>query len=178
VIRRAEEQLVERAIEEKFEDEVTRWLSTPIVAGARAAHCGLASAYGVNLTSPFLDRRVVELVLGTPAKWMLWPVYKGALRNAAAGVIPEEVRIRGKDVDLPTSLLRRIVTSRASREALRNQRVRHRLGDWIRFDRVEGLLDAIDRGYNPGDPTFWQQVEGLVSFAYWYARASREYGVT
>jgi len=177
-IREAARRFFERHIEEDFVHEVEHWLSNPVTIGVRSTHRHLASAHGMTLISPFLDRRVVELVLGIPAQWILSDRYKGFLADAEVGRVPEDVRTRAKDDRLATLFQRKVLTSRSVRKALDDPRVRDRLGDWVRFDRVHGLLDAIGSGYDPSDVTFWIQIQGVIGFAYWYARASREYGIT
>jgi hypothetical protein len=176
-VHEALDQLHEGLAERRFADEVQCRLSNPLMVGARLTELNLANAHGLDLVSPFLDRRVVELVLGWPVERQLPLEYKGALREAAVGRIPDEVRTRSKDVSLPMTLLRKIVASPAVRALMSDTSVRDRLGDWVRFGRVEGLLDAIGRGYDPPSETFWIQLEGLVTFAYWYRRVNREHGV-
>jgi hypothetical protein len=167
----------EARIDRNFAQEVLRWLSTPSVVGAFSTHQHLASQLGLRLASPLLDRRVIELVLGIPIEWMLSSDYRAFLREAAQGRIPEETRLRRKDDRLASDLMHAIMSSRGTRELLRDEHVRDRLSRWVRFERVEGNLQAIGRGYDPDDHVFWQQITGIVGFAYWFARASREYGI-
>ncbi len=91
-------------------------------------------------------------------------------------MVPDEVRRRPKNVALYKALIHRILTSSRSREALRDARVRARLADLVRFDRVEAMLDGLAAGRSLGMAALWQ-LECLVGFAEWYARASREHGV-
>jgi asparagine synthase (glutamine-hydrolysing) len=177
-IRRAAEQFYAAQVEQDFATSVHEWLSRPATVGATVTHRQMASAFGITLVSPFLDRRVVEFVLGIPIEWMLSREYKSFLRRAAADRVPTEVRTRTKDVSLPDDLLRAIVSSEGTRHLLGDGPLRKRLDGLVRFERLQGIFDAVGRGYVPRDPLFWQQIEGMVSFAYWYSRASREYGIT
>jgi len=177
-IRRAAEQFHMAQIERDFATTVHEWLSAPTTVGAAVTHRHFASAFGITLGSPFLDRRVVELVLGIPIEWLLSGEYKSFLREAAVDRVPTEVRTRAKDVSLPDDLLRAIVSSERTRQLLQDGPVRKRFDGLVRFERLQGVFDAVGRGYVPRDPLFWQQIEGLVSFAYWYSRAYREYGIT
>jgi asparagine synthase (glutamine-hydrolysing) len=173
----AAQQLYEALADEDFAGEVGRWLSNPVMVAARKSLVDIAAQRGLSLASPLLDRSVVEFILGIPPESLLTPIYKGALREAAVGRLPDEVRAREKDIGLIMRLNRAIFASPAARRALRDPLVRDRLADWVRFDRVEGVLDAIATGYDPGDGAFWRQIESLVAFAYWYRRAYREHGV-
>ncbi len=177
-IEQATQEFYEAQVELDFGGEIQRWLSNPAIVGAYSSHAQIASTFGLALASPLLERRVIELVLGIPAEWMLGASSKAFLPEAAEGRVPDSIRRQRKDVRLPVDLLRAILGSAGARRSLRDRRVRDRLEGWIRFERVEGILDAIGRGYDPNDDLFWSQITGLVSFAYWYSRASREYGVS
>ncbi|MDP9034023.1 MAG: asparagine synthase-related protein [Myxococcota bacterium] len=174
---RATQAFYEAQIELDFAGETTRWLSNPAIAGAFATQRQIASTFGIALVSPLLDRRVIELVLAIPAEWMLSREPKAFLPDAAAGRVPDAIRLQSKDIRLPSDLLRTIVSHPGVRRTVRDPVVRERLDGWVRFERVESVLDAIAQGYDPADDLFWAQIAGLVSFSYWYARASREYGV-
>jgi asparagine synthase (glutamine-hydrolysing) len=176
-IAQAAHQFTEMEIGRSRGPVLDQWLSNPYAVGARCAHRWLAAQSGVGLSSPFMSRAVVELVLGIPAQWILTTEYKGFLRDAAVGRVPERVRVREKDIALPTALFRKMLGSPAVRDLIANPVVRERLGDWIRFERLQGMMDAIAVGHDLNDPLLWAQVEGLVTFAYWYRRARREYGI-
>jgi asparagine synthetase B (glutamine-hydrolysing) len=174
----AADQFYEAHIDRDFVHEVLRWLSTPVIIGAFSTHQRLAAGFGLSLASPLLDKRVVELILGIPIEWMLTTEYRAFLPQAAEGRVPDQLRLRPKDHRLPTDLFRAVIGSSKTRELLRDTNVRERLSRWVRFERIDGIMQAIGRGYDPADDVFWQQITGLVSFAYWYARASREHGVS
>jgi asparagine synthase (glutamine-hydrolysing) len=54
-----------------------------------------AARAGVDLRLPYRDRRLIEFVLALPARLLHRPgSYKALLRAAAAGLLPEEVRLR------------------------------------------------------------------------------------
>lgn len=64
-------------------------------ANAVSLEAGNASRSGIEVRRPFRDRRLVEFFLALPAHQLyrpLWP--KWALRQAMAGLLPEEVRLR------------------------------------------------------------------------------------
>jgi asparagine synthase (glutamine-hydrolysing) len=163
-------------VDEDLPREFLRWLSMPAVVGAAATHRHLASLFGLTLASPMLDRRVVEVILGIPAEHVVSPIAKAFLRDAAKGRVPDEVRTRPKDIQWSAEFLPRILGSTSVRDRLRDPIVRERLGKWIRFERLESMLEAITGGHELS-LRLWQQIEGVVSCAYWYSRASREYGV-
>jgi asparagine synthase (glutamine-hydrolysing) len=177
-VAQASVQFYESQIGEDRTRTLEEWLSNPAVIGSWRTHQHLAAQHALTLVSPLLDRRVVELILGIPSEWMLATESKSFLRGAAAERIPERIRTQPKAVALPFALLRDIVGSPAVRAMLGDPCVRDRLGEWIRFERLESMIERIAQGFDPPDPLLWQQLEGLVSFAYWYPRASREHGVT
>jgi asparagine synthase (glutamine-hydrolysing) len=54
-----------------------------------------AAPFGIEMRHPFLDRRLVELVLATPPRHLFrLGVYKPLLRQATVGLLPEAVRLR------------------------------------------------------------------------------------
>ncbi|HEY8091193.1 MAG TPA: asparagine synthase-related protein [Polyangiaceae bacterium] len=158
-----------RAIEE--------WLSTPLRVGARLAYEGLAGACGLDYAAPLVDRDVIELALAIPPRWMLSPEYdKAFLRRALEGRVPDDVRLRPKDVRLDDELAPELLVAPSTRDLLADARVRERLREWVRFQAVERLLDDVRAGYRPPLLLQWH-LHCLIAFAYWYRRASREHGV-
>ncbi len=177
VLKQAVEQYYAAFVHKDLEAMLPEWLSWPELVGSTLAHRQMAAAHGLELSSPLLDRRMLEFVLGLPVRFLLpMEVDKAFLREATRERLPEDIRTRPKDARLADAFAREIVVSPRARDVFRNDRVRKRLADWIRFDRLESLLDAIARGYPPSDTLLWQ-LERLLAFAEWYARASREYGV-
>jgi hypothetical protein len=77
---------------------------------------------------------------------------------------------------LHDALLPRILSSSRARAALRDDRVQARLRNLVRFERLDAMLDRLASGRRLGPGALWA-LECVVSFAEWYARASREYGV-
>jgi asparagine synthase (glutamine-hydrolysing) len=176
-MRAASEQYLHSFVHRPLRSAVEEWLAWPFFLGAAVSQRQSASGLGVRLVSPLLDRDVVELVLGLPVDALLSDENdKAFLRNASAGVIPGETRQRPKDTRMAVQLDWAILTQPATRAILRDRNVRDRLADWVRFERVEGILDSVERGYSPTDRQRLQ-LECLVTFAEWYGRASREYGV-
>jgi asparagine synthase (glutamine-hydrolysing) len=154
-----------------------QWLASPFTAGAWATHRHLAAARGLTLASPLLERPIVELALGLPARWAVAREPKPFLRAAARGRVPERIRTTAKDIGYPRAMLRRLALAPEVRRALEEPRVRGRLEPWVRLERFTGMLDAIAAGHPFEDGALWRQLEGVASFAYWYARAAREHGV-
>jgi asparagine synthetase B (glutamine-hydrolysing) len=154
-----------------------QWLASPFTAGAWATHRHLAAAHGLTLASPLLERPIVELALGLPARWAVAHEPKPFLRAAARGRVPDRIRTTAKDIGYPKAMLRRLALAPEVRHALDEPRVRARLEGWVRFERFSGMLDAIAAGHPFEDGALWRQLEGVASFAYWYARAAREHGV-
>jgi hypothetical protein len=124
-----------------------------------------------------LERGVLELVLGLHAAGAIVAgAQKPFLQAALAGVVPDGVRLLAKNIGLYNAFIPLMLTSVRARAALRDPRVKARLADLIRVERVEAMLDALAAGRSLGGAALWH-LECVVSFAEWYARASREYGV-
>ena len=176
-VRIALEQRLARQVRGSKYDLIHDWLSSPMTVGTALSHDHLASAVGVRRTSPLLEREIIELVLGLPPEDTLSAgTPKPFLRAALASRIPDEVRTAVKDVHLAAELSPRIVSSTRARRLLADTRVRERLAGWLRFEKVDAMQDAAATGQLRSYEPLWA-LECLLTFADWYARASREYGV-
>lgn len=165
--------LVHRPMREAVES----WLGAPIFMGYRVAQERMLQHVGLEVAAPLVDRELIELALSFPAEYMISAEYdKAFLRRVLDGIIPERVRLLPKDLRLFRVLLRDLVTLESSRAALSDPLVRRRLDGWVRFDEVDRIAMAIEAGHEPSWWLLWQ-LECLISFAHWYRRASREYGV-
>jgi asparagine synthase (glutamine-hydrolysing) len=173
----ASEAWFEATIARPATEAIERWLSRPIPAGAYASHDHIAASLGLRVASPLLDRTFVELVLGLPPSTTL-PLGNDRRfqRALLAGRIPETVRTAPKDVRFGEHVLPLVVGSARARQVLRADEVRRRLEGWVRLQKLDAILDAIPRGYTPSELLAWQ-LECVVTFAEWYARASKEYGI-
>jgi asparagine synthetase B (glutamine-hydrolysing) len=160
-----------------FERRLREWISDPMVVGAWLSRRHLAAGCGIDLAWPLLERPVLELVLGLHA---IGAVHGGRrkpfLQEALRGLVPDSVRLQSKDIGLYHAFIPRILTSARAREAVRDVRVKARLADLVRFDRIEAMLDGLAAGRPLGAGALWQ-LECLVCFADWYVTASSEYGV-
>ncbi len=160
-----------------FEQHLQQWLSAPVVVGGALSRRHLAACFGLELAWPMLERNVLELVLGLHQRRLLRAgPQKTFLQDALKGIVPEEVRLLPKEIGLYRAFIPRVLTSPRSREALGDARVRARLADLVRFERIEAMLDGLAAGRQLELGALWH-LECVVSFAEWYARASREYGV-
>src|SRR5438034_11515883 len=103
-------------------------------------------AHSLELRSPLLDRRVVELGLSLPDSLKVGGREgKLALRRAFADVLPPEVAARGKSgFGVPLAAWFRGELRPLAREALLDGRVRSR--GWFRPGAVERLLDEHAQG--------------------------------
>ena len=174
----ARQQYVEALVHQSSRDLFEQWLSLPVPVGATASHDRCAAEFGLRTVSPLLDRRVVELMLALPPSVLLPRGQdRHFQREVLKGRIPESVRMLSKDVRLPDELLPHIVCSQQARASLRDGAVRERLSGWVRFERLDAMLDAIPRGYRPAAVPLWQ-LECIVTFADWYSRAAAEFGVS
>jgi asparagine synthase (glutamine-hydrolysing) len=103
-------------------------------------------AHSLELRSPFLDHRVVELGLSLPDRLKLrGREGKQALRRAFADLLPPEVAVRGKrGFGVPLAAWFRGELRGLARELLLDDRARGR--GWFRPDAVERLLDEHEGG--------------------------------
>jgi len=176
-IRQAIHEYLDTLVHRSFETRLHEWLSAPMVVGAALSRRHLAAGFGLELEWPMLERRVLELVLGLHASQAIHGApAKPFLQSALTGIVPDEARLLPKDIGLYTAFIPRILTSPRSRQALRDERVRARLADLVRFERIEAMLDGLAAGRSLGMAALWQ-LECVVGFAEWYGRASREHGV-
>jgi asparagine synthetase B (glutamine-hydrolysing) len=176
-IRAATGEYLETLTHRSFAARLSEWQSAPIVAGAALSRRHLAAGFGLELDWPMLDRSVLELVLGLhAARAVHGAPTKPFLQAAFAGIVPDKVRLHSKNIGLYKAFIPRVLTSPRARLALRDARVRARLADFVRFERIEAMLDGLAAGRSLGVAALWQ-LECVVGFAEWYARASREYGV-
>jgi asparagine synthase (glutamine-hydrolysing) len=177
LVREAATELIATFVHRPFETRLNDWLAAPTFVGAGLSRRHLAAGFGLSLEWPMLDRGVLELVLGLHAANVVGRgPQKPFLRAALAGLVPDAVRLAPKNVGLYTAFIPRVLTSPRSRASLRDSRVRARLADLVRLERVETMLDGLAEGRVLTTSTLWQ-LECVVSFAEWYSRASREYGV-
>jgi asparagine synthase (glutamine-hydrolysing) len=178
LIREAMAQYLELFVHRPFSDRLSDWLSSPFVVGAAMSRRHLAARFGLDLEWPMLERGVLEVILGLhEAGAIPGGDAKPFLREALDGLVPDDVRLRSKDVGLYRAFIGRVLTSPRARAALRDGRVRRRLVDLVRFERIEAMLDGLAEGRSLGPAALWQ-LECVVSFAQWYEQASREYGVS
>jgi asparagine synthetase B (glutamine-hydrolysing) len=177
LVREATDEYLATLVHRPFADRLRDWLAAPMVVGAWQSRRQQAATFGLQLDWPLLHRNVLELVLGLhEAGAIFGGSHKPFLRSTLEGAVPDGVRLAPKDIGLYRALVPRILTSPLARQAVRDERVRSRLADLVRFERIEAMLDGLAAGRALGDGALWQ-LECVVSFAEWYARASREYGV-
>jgi asparagine synthase (glutamine-hydrolysing) len=161
-----------------FAARLNEWLSAPAFVGAAMSREHLARSFGLDVAWPMLERGVLELVLGLHAAGAVrGGPEKPFLRAAVAELVPDDVRAAPKNIGLYNAFIPRVLTSSRSRAGLRDARVRTRLGGLVRFERIEAMLDGLASGRPLTAGALWQ-LECVICFADWYARASREHGVT
>jgi len=177
VVRQALDQYLGSLVHRPFAERLTEWLSAPMVVGAALSRRHIAAAFNIDLEWPLLARNVLELVLGLHAAGAIrGGSERHFQREALQGVVPDAVRDLSKNIGLYRAFIPRVLTSPRSRQALRDPRVRARLADLVRFERIDAMIDGLAAGRSLSTNALWQ-LECVVSFAEWYGRASREYGV-
>ncbi len=177
IVREATSEYLATLVHRPFEERINEWLAAPSFVGASLSRRHLAAGFGLDLEWPMLERGVLELVLGLHAADAIrGGPQKPFLQQALIGVVPDAVRLAPKSIGLYRALIPKVLTSPRSREALRDTRVRRRLADLVRFERVEAMVDGLAAGRSLTINALWA-LECLVSFAVWYARASEDCGV-
>lgn len=174
----AREQLLAGLVHVPFAKAVERWLESPMTIAGALCRTRLASSCGIALAWPLLDRKVIELALGLDPDDLLSQSGedKAFLRMALRERIPDAVRARPKDVRLHHLLASRMLGSADCLRVVRDPNVRKRLCGWIDFGALEAALCAAG-ARKIGNVSLLWQLESVVSFADWYARASREWGL-
>jgi len=122
----------------------------------------LSMASSVESRLPFLDHRLVEYVFSLPAYYKLrGSRSKGILREAVAGVTPEQIRRRTDKVGFETPLARWIgeCMEDGVRPLLLSQRCRER--GIFEVDRIERVLTQQARGEAHAEASIfrWVSVE-------------------
>lgn len=134
-----------------FEDRLTNLLYFDFAKGILPMLLkfgdALSMAFSVESRLPFLDHRLVEYVFSLPAHYKLQGSYsKGILREAMAGVIPEQIRRRTDKVGFHTPLARWIgeCMEDGVRPLLLSQRCRER--GIFDVDKIGRMLTQQARG--------------------------------
>jgi asparagine synthase (glutamine-hydrolysing) len=107
----------------------------------------LSMASSIESRVPFLDHRLVEFVFRLPAQYKLrGPISKGILREAMAGIVPEQILRRNDKIGFATPVGRWIAGCMDSgvRPVLLSKRCRER--GIFDTQRIEKLLDKQARG--------------------------------
>lgn len=123
-------------------------------------------AHSVESRLPFLDYRLVELVLGMPDDFKLsGGISKRVMRDAMTGILPERIRMRMDKLGFatPEEVWVREQAPEQFREALR-QAVEHSRG--ILRPEVEQVLERMISGERPYSSLAWR----WISFGAWMQR--------
>ncbi len=118
----------------------------PLAAHAVSLEVAVASRAGVEVRSPYRDRRLVELMLSIPAHLVYRPDApdhagsKWILRRAMAGILPEKVRLRRHVSTLLPLAARGLVEREA---ATVGRFLDDPAADWRRYVRADWLQRAF-----------------------------------
>ena len=132
-------------------DEHYRELTSASLAQATTFFAHLGQAHGIAIRHPLLDVRLVEFCHGLPASAMNhrgWTRY--ALRQALAGILPEELRWRRRKADLSQPLYRAL--SENGQGTARTLLTAPGLRPYVRPEGLESLLRSLAA-------TPWQQLD-------------------
>ncbi len=127
----------------------------------------ISMAHGLELRVPYLDHRLVELCFSLPDRWKVRDgVTKFLLRESVKGMVPEELRLRGKrSASSPQTHWYKRELCQEIRAELDHERVRR-----LPMIRHKELLASFDRFVSDeADQNsffFWQ----VINLAYWYER--------
>lgn len=124
-----------------------RRIATPLAAASAPLGTAQPNRFGVEVRSPYRDRRLVEFMASVPGHQVYrGGLYKHILREAMKGILPDRVRLRRT----PTSYLPLYNRGFFERE---HESVRSVLSDpdawWPRFVRRDWLEAALARPLTP-----------------------------
>lgn len=145
------------------------------VTCAAPAMTNLAAAYGMDLTRPFHDRRVVEFALAVPARLLFRDGRDRHLARTALGdVLPARLLASGpgNDAEEPDFFRMAAGVVPAALERLRGEDRDGRLARVIDFDRIAQEIADIDET-RPGDHrALYRATFGiaLTRFILWFER--------
>jgi asparagine synthase (glutamine-hydrolysing) len=129
--------------------DCARVLMDPQVTVGRERYGRVASALGIEARDPFLDVRVVDLVLRLPGSQKLrdgWP--KFILRSAMAGKLPDAVRWRRGKEHLGWDFTRALMEGTA---AVLRERLDTNLHSLAPFVNMDALIQARDAYFIRGE---------------------------
>jgi asparagine synthase (glutamine-hydrolysing) len=121
-------------------------------------------AHGLEVRSPLLDHRVIELAASLPPEMKLAGlVQKVILRRIARDVLPRPILRRKKmGFGVPIDRWLRVELREMARDVLLDGRARQR--GLLRADEVRRLLDEHQRGVAHHHPQLW----ALLVLELWY----------
>lgn len=127
----------------------------------------LSMAFGIELRVPYLDHRLVEFAFALPARWKIrGGQTKFLLREAMRGLVPEELRTRGKrGQSSPQAIWYKGVLADAVRAELAHPRIAAL--PFVDAGAVRRSFEDFVR--NPARTNsffFWQ----VINLAHWYER--------
>ena len=124
-------------------------------------------AHSIESRVPFLDYRLVELVLGLPDRYKLWQgTTKRVLRDAMKDVLPERVRTRRDKIGFATP---EEVWVRERQPDVFRKRLRLAVDQSrgvLRGPAAQNFLERLIRGERTFDFTAWR----MISFGAWVER--------
>lgn len=129
--------------------DCARTLLDPQLTAGRERYGRVASALGVEARDPFLDLRVVDLVLRLPGSQKLrdgWP--KFILRSSMAGKLPDVVRWRRGKEHLGWDFTRALMEGTA---AVLRERLDTNLQSLAPFVNMDALIQARDAYFIRGE---------------------------
>ncbi|MFZ5652545.1 MAG: asparagine synthase (glutamine-hydrolyzing) [Bacillota bacterium] len=126
----------------------------------------LSMAHSIEVRSPFLDYRLVELVSSIPGSYKIRNgVVKSILKKSVEGVLPEGITQRPKEgFVLPIfywmmGQLKNYISSELSKEKLSQH-------TFFNVESITGLLNSFESGNMSVAPKLWN----IVMFQVWYRR--------
>lgn len=131
-----------------------------------------AAAAGVRLCFPFYDRRLVEFCVSLPAHAKLDNGYpRASLRNAMAGLLPEQVRLRRDKFNFAGQLGTGMARHRASLLTMLDAQA-DMLAPFVDIDVARAAITQFDQSMaNDAAPLF--AAYRIASLGRWLARRSR-----
>jgi asparagine synthetase B (glutamine-hydrolysing) len=176
-LEQAREQRGEWASHGRTNEMLAALLHVAPTAGSRAGMRLLYASHAVELGSPMLDRRIVELAMALPSRLRAGASTKTFLRRAADERLPREVTDRPKDAGFYAAFQRRGLCHPRVDVALSRAGALSWSSEMIDVAALENRLRAIRAG-SALSSSEAEQLCSVVSTISWTTRLAEQYAVS
>lgn len=174
----AVEDVCEVSLKRSFAACAREFLEGAADVGERQARRLLRAAFGLESSSPLLDRRVIEFAARLPAEHRLDPCRPRAfVRRACFGVLPDGLLNRTKDLRLYEMLEARGLDGAATDAVVTALSSSPRFSALVDVVQLRRAISRVRRRL-PFPKDRLRQLHALLETFVWYTRIEGRYGVT